>query len=137
MILGYAVAVMCLVGATRTGHTGDHGAPEPGKTVCQAVPTTREVVTKTYSSKVQEFCLTPIGWFGNQPQCGPVRTKRVLILHRNTRDEPATKYIPVVPCTEPACAPAGAEQPVPGAVPPFVPPPGAAPGPMPSGQFPQ
>ncbi|QJX00912.1 hypothetical protein [Frigoriglobus tundricola] len=136
MVFGYGVAVVFVVWAAGTGRTGDHGGPETGKTVCLPVPDQKKVTTKTFSSKTEEFCLSPIrGLFGSQPQCGPVRTKRVLVVHTQTREEPTTKYVPVVECAQPVCPPAVAEQPAPGAVPPFVPPAGTVP--VPAGPFPR
>jgi hypothetical protein len=133
MVLGYGIAVVFLMGATGLGRTGDHGGPEPGKTVCMPVVEQKKVTTKTFSSKTVEFCQTPIrGLFGGEPQCGPVRTKRVLVLSTKTHEESTTKYIPVVPCAQPACPPIGVGQSATGTAPM---PPGTAP--MPPGQFPQ
>jgi hypothetical protein len=144
MILAYVGSVVLVVGAAGMGRTGDHRGPDCGNTVCVPVADQKKVTTKTYSSKTEEFCQTPLRrLFGHQPECGPVRTKRVLVLHQHTTEVPTTKYIPAVPppCAEPACPPAVAVQPVPGAVPTFyvpqpvsgavptyVPPPGPVPG---------
>jgi hypothetical protein len=137
MILGYGVAVALVAGAADTGYTGDHGGPACDRTVCQPVPDQKKVTTKTYSDKRVEFCETPLpGLFG--PRCGPVRTKKVLVLHVHTREEPVTKYIPVVESAQPACPPGSAGQPAPAAVPLYAPPPGGpAPGVMSPGQPPK
>lgn len=142
MMLGYSVAVVVVVWAAGMGHTGDHREPECGKTVCAPVAYQKKVTTKSYSTKVEEFCLTPFRGLFGQTQCGPVHTKRVLVLHKHTNEVPSTKYIPVIQCPQPACPPANTEQPAPGAGQNFMPPLGTTPGqmplgPPPSGQFPQ
>jgi hypothetical protein len=138
MVIGYCAAVACVVGVAGTGRTGDHGGPECARTVCLPVPDQKKVTTKSYSDRLQEFCQVPLPSLFGPPRCGPVRTKKLLVLHTHTREEPATKYIPVVEGARPACPPAVTGQPVPGAGPPVMTPPvGPAPGPMPPGQFPK
>jgi hypothetical protein len=132
LILGYVGAMVFVVGAAEMGRTGDHG-PGCGNTVCVPTADQKKVVTKTYSCKVEEFCETPLRRLFGTADCGPVLTKRKLVIHKHTNMEPITKYIPAVsshsiPCAEPACPPGIPGQPVPGAVPNFIPPYGPGPG---------
>jgi len=133
MILGYGVAVALVAGAASTGYTGDHGGPEGTKSVCQPVCEQKKVTTKTYSDKEVEFCQTPLGGlFGSG--CGPVRTKRVLVLHTHTKEVTVTKYVPVTECAQQACPTAVPVQAVPLLTTPSA---GPVPGAMPHGQMPR
>jgi hypothetical protein len=77
--------------------------------VCTSVPTTIKHTTTCFSSKCIEYCLPKCALGGHgcntcADNCGPVRTKHVLMLKRVTTECPGTKC-------EVTLAPAGCAQP--------------------------
>src|SRR5262245_60287966 len=63
--------------------------------VCVSVPTTIKHTTTCFSSKCIEYCLPKCNFRGGcdscADNCGPVRTKHVLMLKRVTTECPAMK----------------------------------------------
>jgi hypothetical protein len=80
--------------------------------VCQPVTETKKVATRVYTNSREDFCLPRCSFLGGlfcrskcddckETKCGPVRTKKYLVVKIRTHEECATKCVPKPVCETP------------------------------------
>jgi hypothetical protein len=114
------MTLMIVAGFATAASAGDKLLPVRGESgdckVCQPVTETKKVATRVYTKSCEDFCLPRCSFLGGlfcrsncdeckELKCGPVRTKKYLVVKIRTHEECVTKCVPKPSCETPVPIP--------------------------------
>lgn len=114
------MSLMILVGIATAASAGDQLLPVRSEgcdcKVCRPATETKKVATRVYTKSCEDFCLPRCSFLGGlfcrskcddckDTKCGPVHTKKYLVVKFRTHEECVTKCAVRPACPAPAATP--------------------------------